>query len=71
MEVVKKMNYRGWCSKVIDIIYFKIFGRKGLEETLDRICVEVREVIKEGYIIFVFFDRGIMFSFLYIRVRFG
>jgi glutamate synthase (NADH) len=58
MEAIKKMNYRGWRSKVLDITYPKKSGRKGLEETLNRICAEAREAIREGYTILVLSDRG-------------
>ncbi|KAL5226507.1 hypothetical protein ABZP36_014772 [Zizania latifolia] len=58
MEAIKKMNYRGWRSKVLDITYPKKSGRKGLEETLDRICTEAREAIRKGYTILVLSDRG-------------
>lgn len=58
MEAIKKMNYRGWRSKVLDITYSKSRGRKGLEETLDRICFEARKAIKEGYTTLVLSDRG-------------
>ncbi|KAE9464705.1 hypothetical protein C3L33_03344, partial [Rhododendron williamsianum] len=58
MEVIKKMDYRGWRSKVIDITYSKKRGRKGLEKTLDRICSEAYDAIKEGYKIVVLSDRA-------------
>uniref|UniRef100_A0A804QV90 glutamate synthase (NADH) n=3 Tax=Zea mays TaxID=4577 RepID=A0A804QV90_MAIZE len=58
MEAIKKMNYRGWRSKVLDITYPKKSGRKGLEETLNRMCAEAREAIREGYTILVLSDRG-------------
>ncbi|KAF3432836.1 hypothetical protein FNV43_RR23938 [Rhamnella rubrinervis] len=58
MEAIKKMNYRGWRSKVLDITYSKNRGRKGLEETLDRICAEARDAIKEGYTTLVLSDRA-------------
>ena len=58
MEAIKKMNYRGWRSKVLDITYPKKAGRKGLEETLDRICAEASEAIRQGYTILVLSDRG-------------
>ncbi|XP_073007350.1 glutamate synthase 1 [NADH], chloroplastic isoform X1 [Typha latifolia] len=58
MEAIKKMNYRGWRSKVLDITYPKTRGRRGLEETLDRICIEARDAIREGYRILVLSDRG-------------
>ncbi|XVE64377.1 hypothetical protein DITRI_Ditri07aG0096200 [Diplodiscus trichospermus] len=57
-EAIKKMNYQGWRSKVLDITYSKDRGRKGLEETLDRICAEARDAIKEGYMLLVLSDRA-------------
>ncbi|XWS50374.1 hypothetical protein CRYUN_Cryun12cG0082500 [Craigia yunnanensis] len=57
-EAIKKMNYRGWRSKVLDLTYSKDCGRKGLEETLDRICAEARDAIKEGYTLLVLSDRA-------------
>ncbi|CAA7402621.1 unnamed protein product [Spirodela intermedia] len=58
MEAIKKMNFQGWRSKVLDITYPKNLGRKGLEETLDRICSEARAAIREGYTLLVLSDRG-------------
>ncbi|GAB2223551.1 hypothetical protein Droror1_Dr00017692 [Drosera rotundifolia] len=58
MEAVKKMNHRGWRSKVLDITYSKKHGRQGLEETLDRICAEACAAIKDGYTILVLSDRA-------------
>ncbi|KAL7254285.1 hypothetical protein ACSBR1_008647 [Camellia fascicularis] len=58
MEAIKKMNYRGWRSKILDITYSKDRGRKGLEETLDRICSEAHDAINEGYTTLVLSDRA-------------
>ncbi|KAH9622260.1 hypothetical protein KSS87_014363 [Heliosperma pusillum] len=58
MEAIKKMDYRGWRSKVIDITYPKTLGKKGLEETLEKICTEARGAIKEGYTMLVLSDRA-------------
>ncbi|KAJ9679825.1 hypothetical protein PVL29_021667 [Vitis rotundifolia] len=58
MEAIKKMNYRGWRSKVLDITYSKNRGRKGLEETLDRLCSEAHDAIKQGYTVLVLSDRA-------------
>ncbi|XP_062148767.1 glutamate synthase [NADH], amyloplastic isoform X1 [Alnus glutinosa] len=57
-EAIKKMNYRGWRSKVLDITYSKDRGRKGLEETLDRLCAEAHDAIKEGCSLLVLSDRA-------------
>uniref|UniRef100_A0A0D9WJI6 glutamate synthase (NADH) n=1 Tax=Leersia perrieri TaxID=77586 RepID=A0A0D9WJI6_9ORYZ len=58
MEAIKKTNYRGWRSKVLDITYPKRNGRIGLQQTLDKICAQAREAIHEGYTILVLSDRG-------------
>ncbi|VFQ99224.1 unnamed protein product [Cuscuta campestris] len=58
MESIKKMNYRGWKSKVLDITYPKSCGSKGLEDTLDRICSEAHNAIKDGYSTLVLSDRA-------------
>ncbi|KAF0926247.1 hypothetical protein E2562_022075 [Oryza meyeriana var. granulata] len=58
MEAIKKMNYRGWRSKVLDITYPKKDGRIGLQQTLDKICAQAHEAIHEGYTILVLSDRG-------------
>jgi len=60
MEAIKKMNHRGWQSKVIDITYSKSRGKKGLEEALDRICAEAHDAIGDGYTTLVLSDRGII-----------
>ncbi|XP_059431841.1 glutamate synthase [NADH], amyloplastic-like [Corylus avellana] len=57
-EAIKKMNYRGWRSKVLDITYSKDRGSKGLEETLDRLCAEAHDAIKEGCTLLVLSDRA-------------
>nr|CAB3464511.1 unnamed protein product [Digitaria exilis] len=58
MEAIKKMNFRGWRSKVLDITYPKEYGRRGLEHTLDKLCAQAHEAISEGYTILVLSDRG-------------
>ncbi|KAF1893422.1 hypothetical protein Lal_00001895 [Lupinus albus] len=58
MEAIKKMNYRGWRTKVIDITYSKDCGKKGLEEALDRICTEAHDAINDGYTIILLSDRA-------------
>ncbi|XP_078168767.1 NADH-dependent glutamate synthase 1 isoform X1 [Carex rostrata] len=58
MEAIKKMDYRGWKSKVLNTTYPKVLGREGLEQTLDRLCAEAREAIHEGYNMIVLSDRG-------------
>ncbi|KAH7299672.1 hypothetical protein KP509_24G023300 [Ceratopteris richardii] len=57
MEAIKKMSYRGWRSKVIDTTFDKHDGTHGFEKALDRICLEARAAIQEGYKILVLSDR--------------
>ncbi|KAJ4749574.1 NADH-dependent glutamate synthase [Rhynchospora pubera] len=57
MEAIKKMDYRGWKSKVLDTTYPKSWGRKGLEKTLDHLCEEACKAIQEGYNMIVLSDR--------------
>lgn len=66
MEAVKKMDYRGWNSKVIDITFPKIEGPEGLENALDRICAEASLAIEDGYKVVVLSDRGLLFHFSYL-----
>lgn len=58
MEAIKKMDYRGWRSKIIDITFPKEQGPQGLELALDRICEEAHKAIAEGYTMLVLSDRG-------------
>eukprot|EP00271_Cylindrocystis_brebissonii_P015485 TRINITY_DN38393_c0_g1_i1.p1 TRINITY_DN38393_c0_g1~~TRINITY_DN38393_c0_g1_i1.p1 ORF type:complete len:2268 (+),score=536.29 TRINITY_DN38393_c0_g1_i1:304-7107(+) len=59
MEAVKKMDYRGWTTKVVDITFAKVEGTDGLEKALDRICAEASLAIEEGYKMVVLSDRAI------------
>ncbi|KAL6848634.1 hypothetical protein ACP4OV_021217 [Aristida adscensionis] len=58
MEAIKNMNFRGWRSKVLDMTYPKKYGRKGLKQTLDKLCAQACAAIREGYTILVLSDRG-------------
>lgn len=57
MQAIKNMDYKGWRSRVIDMTFSKRDGTKGLEKALDRICLEARSAIKDGYKILVLSDR--------------
>lgn len=61
MEALKKTNYRGWRSKVIDITFPKSDGIDGLEMALDRICAEARLALSDGYTVLALSDRGTYF----------
>ncbi|KAJ7545860.1 hypothetical protein O6H91_08G013200 [Diphasiastrum complanatum] len=58
MEAIKKMQYRGWRSKLIDITFPVEQGISGLEKTLDKICLEATIAIVEGYKLLVLSDRA-------------
>eukprot|EP00897_Mesotaenium_endlicherianum_P000426 jgi/Mesen1/10384/ME000081S09774 len=58
MEAVKKMDYRGWRTKIVDTTYAKVEGSEGLEMALDRIRAEATLAIDEGYNMVVLSDRA-------------
>ncbi|GBG81168.1 hypothetical protein CBR_g31844 [Chara braunii] len=57
MEAVKKMDYRGWRTKVVDITFPRQEGPAGLERTLARICAEATAAIADGFKMLVLSDR--------------
>ena len=57
LEIIKKTNYRGWKTKVIDMTYPTSEGPSGLLKTLDRVCKEANENAKAGYQLLVLSDR--------------
>ncbi|KAJ8680883.1 hypothetical protein QAD02_016670 [Eretmocerus hayati] len=57
LEVIKKTNYRGWKSQVIDCTYPKADGPSGLLKTLDRVCNEANAAARAGYQIIILSDR--------------
>ena len=59
LHSLKGMNYRGWKSKEIDITFDKSYGIAGVVKTLDRICAEVQQAIKEGYNLAILSDRAV------------
>ncbi|KAG0588839.1 hypothetical protein KC19_2G273300 [Ceratodon purpureus] len=58
MEAVKKMEYRGWKTMVVDTTFDKSEGPAGLENALTRICAEARAAVADGYSMLVLSDRG-------------
>lgn len=59
LAAVKKMDYRGWKSKEIDITWDRAEGEAGLTKALDRICAEAEAAIDSGYSLIVLSDRAI------------
>ncbi|GBG74300.1 hypothetical protein CBR_g18711 [Chara braunii] len=58
MEALKKMDYRGWRTKVVDITFAREEGPAGLEHTLERILKESTQAIADGFKILVLSDRA-------------
>jgi glutamate synthase (NADPH) large chain len=59
LAALQHMDRRGWKTKTIDITYEKSLGKAGLPKTLDRICEEASNAIRDGYTIVVLSDRNI------------
>ena len=59
LKSLKRMDYRGWRTKTIDITYPSDSGREGLQEALARINAEARSAIDEGYSLVVLSDREV------------
>ena len=57
LATIKHLDYRGWKTKTIDITYPKNLGVAGLKMSLDRICGEARQAIKDGYSLVILSDR--------------
>ena len=66
LGAIKKMNHRGWRSRVIDITYERpddgangLEGENALTGALDRICQEATAAIDDGYQVIILSDRNI------------
>ncbi|NOY67112.1 MAG: glutamate synthase large subunit, partial [Gammaproteobacteria bacterium] len=59
LAALKHMDHRGWKTKTIDITFEKSEGAAGLSKTLDRICTETTQAIKDGYSLVILSDRNI------------
>ncbi|XP_035213365.1 putative glutamate synthase [NADPH] isoform X2 [Stegodyphus dumicola] len=58
MAAIKNTNYRGWKTKVIDIVYPKENGCKGLVHAIDKICTEAGDAADNGYSLVILSDRN-------------
>ncbi|KRZ19459.1 Glutamate synthase [NADH], amyloplastic, partial [Trichinella zimbabwensis] len=58
MEVLKKNNYRGWKTRVIDAVYPKRHGVRGLLPALDKICADACIAALDDYQLIVISDRA-------------
>jgi glutamate synthase (NADPH) large chain len=59
LHALKEMDCKGWKSKVIDITFPRSEGIKGVRKTIDRICSETQEAIKDGYTLAILSDRAL------------
>jgi glutamate synthase (NADPH) large chain len=57
LATLRRLDYRGWKTKTIDITYPRSEGTAGLEPALDRICQEASQAIAEAYSLIVLSDR--------------
>ncbi len=59
LHALKGMDYKGWKSKVIDITFPRSEGIRGVRKTIERICIETQEAIKDGYSLAILSDRAL------------
>ncbi|VDK34790.1 unnamed protein product [Gongylonema pulchrum] len=59
LQVLKRTTYKGWRTKVIDIVYPTQHDSKGLVPALDRICSEACAAALDGYQVIVLSDRRV------------
>lgn len=59
LHALKKMDCKGWKSKIIDITFPRSEGIKGVRKTIERICSETQEAIKAGYSLAILSDRAL------------
>lgn len=58
MEVIKRNTYKGWKTKVIDMVFAASEGVKGLFRAINRVCDEACVAAKNGYTLLVLSDRS-------------
>ncbi|XP_056015239.1 uncharacterized protein LOC125673905 isoform X2 [Ostrea edulis] len=59
LQVLKAINYRGWKSKVIDIVFPLEAGGDGLIPALKSVCQQAAEAADEGYKLVILSDRKV------------
>ena len=57
LEIIKRTNYRGWKTRIIDATYPVQDGPSGLVNTLNRVSEEANQAAKQGYQFLVLSDR--------------
>lgn len=58
IEMLKRTNYRGWKTRVIDITFDFRDGIDGYINTFDRICREAQEAVENGHQLIIISDRS-------------
>ncbi len=58
LEKIRKINVKGFKSKNISIL-FNVNDKNDFKNSLDRICKEAENAIKEGYSFIILTDRGV------------
>ncbi len=56
---LKKLDYKGWRTKTIDITFPKSHGKEGLKKALKRICGEAVQAVENGYSLLILSDRKV------------
>ena len=57
MKIIKNTSYRGWKTKVIDIVFAREAEAAGLLPALDEICRLAADAVNEGFSIVVLSDK--------------
>ena len=57
LEKLKKIKEKGFKTKTISLL-FRVDAKKDFMESLDRVCREAEEAIKEGYTFIILSDQG-------------
>ena len=58
MEAIKRMDYRGWTSRVLDATYDRAAGERGLRDALERLADEASAAVADGVACVVLSDRA-------------
>ncbi|MEQ9460774.1 MAG: glutamate synthase large subunit [Phycisphaeraceae bacterium] len=58
MAAIKKLNYRGWTSRIVDITYAREGGSAAMIEAIDRVCAEAGQAVADEIPLLVLSDRN-------------
>ncbi|XP_026474979.1 glutamate synthase [NADH], amyloplastic isoform X2 [Ctenocephalides felis] len=57
LTILKRTQYRGWKTKVLDITHDVALGPKGLLQALSQVCLDGQNAAEQGYQLIVLSDR--------------